>query len=101
MCGSGVRTGMAARAQAQRPIPRVQRVGLTACAVAAAGTALRGTAALPFATTTSRRIAPPISGSASPFPSNVFFSDITPTMPKLKKKKKIKKEKLNKGRAAG
>ena len=93
MCGSGVRTGMTAMRKAHRIIQQGLRVGLAACAVAAAGTTTQGTAAHPLATATGRRMATAVSGSAWSSLSNIRFDFVSMTSKlKIKRLKEKKKE---------
>ena len=70
MYGNGVRIGTADTAAALRLILLVQRVGLAAWIVVAAGSIEPSTAALPIAAAVRQASATSISGCASPSPSN-------------------------------
>ena len=67
---NGAQTGMAVTAVILKPIRQVLAVALAVSAVAVAGTAMRGTAALRAVATTLPAIAAASSGSALPSPSN-------------------------------
>ena len=73
MFGNGARIGMEDIAVNHRQIQKVQGVGLTAWAVAVAGTSMRGTVALRTVTTTALASGAATLGSALPSPSNNTF----------------------------